>query len=555
MKTMKEYRLDIAADSLPMNSDEMKNRDMLITEIAASALPANHSWMRLEYETTDHISGTLVYAPPTRILEDLRIPLPVRGFYRIYLGIAASAPGAQLVTLGVRVRLERDPASVHIVGRGVNWWWEISENYWKTTYLDHDALIISNAAGKASSLAWIRLEALSGPPPEPEMRTMITTNDGYVPYRSLEEIYETFMPFADSPVKKIFFCVGQGDLAFLPSRVATNPEYSEKCYYNREYDRDCVIRLSELRRQHPDILGKLAEFVHRLGMEFHVSFRTGCVYMPGWPALTSRFYTEHPEFGCRLFDGTPVARLSYAAPEVQDHFLAFYQEALEYDVDGINLIWTRALPAMLFEEPFLKSFEREFHTLPTGEDDPRILSVRESLMTAWICRIRNLVNETARKRGRSLELSLTLPATGEVNREHGLNLRSLAAQELVDAFLIDGSLQRRDHEERLSNIRLDDFASACRGTKTKFYPRMCDATFNGDFLDYFRNAIASGAAGVFLWDGPSTWPSWNNIRHLTDPGAFRARQWLERHSYESQIHWLKMLGGVDAAQYPPHLAF
>lgn len=532
----------------------MSDCNVILSDIAGTAQAATHGWVPLEYETMDGIQGTMVYAPATRILPELRIPLPVKGRYRIHLGLAASVPGSQQVTMGIRAKLERDPAFGRIIGWGVNWWWEMSENYWKSADLDHDTLVVANAPGMESGLAWVRLECIAAEQPAP-LRTMVTTNDGYAPYRSLEELYETFMPFADSPVKKIFFCVGHGDVAHVASAVATVPEYSETEYYNREYDRDCVIRLGDLRRQYPDLVGRLADFVHKLGMEFHVSFRTGCMYMPGWPAMVSRFYIDHPELRCRHLDGGTVARLSYAAPPVQEHFLAFYREALQYDIDGLNLIWIRALPAMLFEEAFMAPFEREYGARPVRADDPRVLPFREKLMTGWLRRVRALLDQTGAARGRRLELSLTVPATEAVNREHGLNPAALARAGLADLFLVDGSLQVRSHEERLANIDLDYFRQACAETACGFLPKMSDATFDDAFVGYYRNAMARGAAGVFLWDGTASWRSWNNIRQLTDRDGSRAQEWYNLHTPEMQTHLLKSLDGVDMDHYPPHVAY
>ncbi len=522
-----------------------------ISDLAQASGGAHPGWKPVPYRTMDGIAGNMLYAPKFRPGQAVRIPLPVKGRYDIYLGFAASQPW--VIPMGVTVKLERDPAFCRVSGWGGHWFWEIYDNYWKTAELDHDTLLITGDWLYDSAPAWIRLEP-AVPMPEPGTKTLVVTNDGYAPH-TVESLYASLMPLRDSAARDLLFCVAHGDVSLMvPSQVGTVPEYDPEFPYLRDYDCQTVQALSGIRKTHPEFLAELTGFVHSLGLKMHLSFRTGAVYMTEWP-FNSRFFLDHPECRCRLFDGTPVARLSFAHPAVQEHFLALFAEFIRCcDCDGLNLVFTRALAPVLFEEPLRQHFRRQYGEEPTGEEDARVMPLRSRILTGFIREIRTLLDREGARRGRRLELSLIVPATEAVNRRHGLDLEVWAHAGLIDSMQADGSIQRRDHEERVDNIEFDYFARVCAGTSCRWYPRIGDATDDDAFLAHYRRGIASGASGGYLWDAPSNQICWNNLRHLDDDGA-RARLWYDTHPPQSLCHPLKTLDGFDADRYPAHVAY
>lgn len=511
-------------------------------------------WRPMPYETMDGIAGTLVYAQGSGpSYPELRIPLPVSGRYRIFLGVAGGAPSDQIYHYGIKARLERDPAFVNIFAWALGFYWEISENYWKTAELDHDVLLITNEPNVQGVLAWIRLEPVPESEKEPRGETcFVATNDGYAPHSSLQSLKDWIMPYADGPVKKLLFCLGYADICgLMPTQCGTVLDTGDDV--PNSYILSIRKALAELRRTHADPIKEIIAFCHGIGLEFHASFRNGSWYFPG-QGFKSDFFHLHPEWHCKLFDGTPVTRMSLAAPEVRNHWIQLFREALSYDVDGLNLIFTRALPTMLFEEPFQREFVREYGQRPQRSDEPEVFRLRRKIMTAFMRDLRNLLDTIGQNHNRRLELSLMVPANGSINMEHGLDLACWASEGLIDMIQVDGTLLQRNHEERQSNIDLDYFASVCRNTKCRFFPRIMDANCGDEFLAYYRKVIAHQAAGVTLWDG-TNWRSWNYIRQLTDRNGDRAEKWYRLHRPETQVHLLKTLDGFDVDKYTPHNAF
>jgi hypothetical protein len=524
-------------------------------------------WQVFAYETLSAITGRMVYAAEVGNHDELTLPLPGTGWFRIYLGLASSLPGFLLMSMGIQARLGSDPAFYKLNGYGSNWFWEMTDNLWKEAYLEDETLHFRNGAKMQSSLAWVRLEPMTAAEIAAAERrlkktnphTSITTNDAGWP-NTLEDFYSTIIPFRESNVKKIFFDLAEGDTCqLLPTQVGTVPAGRDGDHM-RQIDLEIGVALDQLRQEHPDAIAKLADFTHRLGLEFHASIRTGAMYLPGWHG-NSNFFLDHPGYHCMNRDGSRVTRLSFAAPEVRAHLLALLSEMLTYDVDGLNLIFIRALPAMLFELPFVTSFQAAHGQDPRQlpEDDLRIPEHRATVMTAFIRQVRALLDTAGEHCGRRLELSITAPATKNVNLFHGLDLRRWAQDGLIDQILADSSLQDRFHSENLENIDYPYFKEVCAGTACAFYPKMIGIGEPEKILPYYQRALAAGASGFFLWDGTVNYASyprgWEYLHLLGDADTSAAEAALRRRPPESRLHLLKTLAGYDYSQYPPHVSY
>ncbi len=530
--------------------------EVLISDLSEPA--ARGGWNTLAYETADGIKGTMLYAPWGR-KERLRaeIPLPCRGKYRIMLGMAGARYSLAEAPFMAKVRLARDPAPVlmdsSVPTRDAGWYAQLCENEWKAVDLADDVLVVENVRGSRTTLAWVRLVPVDELPDysHPE-HDMVATNDAYAPVDGLDELLAPIMRLAGSPVKKIFYCVGEGAHSFaVPSRVANSSAFAEGAIYENRYARDTAISYAKLQREHPDLLGKLVDFTHSQGMEFHVSFRTGCVLdimrfeqeaNTAEPGAAARGLCR-PENYCRLWDGTPVARYSYAEERVQDFFLRFYAEMLSGDVDGINLIWIRALPAMLFEPAFRARFRAAYGEELSKPDDPRVTALRAEIMTAYHRRVRALAGKR--------HFSIFVPADGKCCKEFGLDVARLAREGIVDEIVIGSTTQTARHDEGFNLIDFAYFRKALEGTGVKF------RTFFGwGSFDEFRKACENGSDGVAYWDAASkSWRAWETARQLTDSDGSRMRKWCEENPVTGRIHLFKKLQGFDARLYPWHVAY
>ena len=119
----------------------------------------------------------------------------------------------------------------------------------------------------------------------------------------------------------------------------------------------------------------------RRGLEAMLTFRVNDAH--GNDFLRTQFWEEHPQF--RLGNGA----LDFGHAEVRDYVFALIEEALErYECDGLEL-----------------DFQR-FPTFFKGTDG----GLNRRLMTEWVQRIRTLTEAIARKRSRSMVLSIRVPS-------------------------------------------------------------------------------------------------------------------------------------------------
>ena len=136
-----------------------------------------------------------------------------------------------------------------------------------------------------------------------------------------------------------------------------------------------------------------------------------------WPTHNF-FWREHPEYWLGDTDTSPYARgkdnvrlLDYMIPKVRDYYYSILEElCTNYDVDGVELDFQR--------------FPRFFHNDKIEEGT--------QVMTAFVQRIRKMLDEIGRRRGKSLKLCVRVPETVAKCENAGLDVVGWDARGLVD---------------------------------------------------------------------------------------------------------------------------
>lgn len=518
--------------------------EVMITDIAKAAKVSD--WLPKAYETKDGIKGMMLFAPamlPVR--SRIEVPLPVRGKYVISLGIAASKSTAAKML----VKLTRDPRPIVIdsneLSSGYGYWNRIVEHTWKAAELDGDSLVLMTLREKPASLAWIRLTPVAEIADNAHpVHDILVTNDAYAPADDMDELLAPIMRLKGSPAKKLHYCVGNGAFAFVvPSKVATSSAYDPKAAYLDTYAARCAKTYEWCAKDHPRILEELADFTHDCGLEFHVSFRTGCFLDHMRPGDGPRAPICADANACRMWDGTRVSRYSYARREVQDFFLSFYREMLTDKVDGLSLIWTRGMPAMLFEDAFRERFAKRYGEKPKSPDDPRVVELRCEILTDYMRRVKALLG----KRPLTVFSHMTVAAC----RGFGLDIARLAHEGIVSEFVAVDTLNSPDHANGFDKVDFDGYRAACAGTDAKFRPFM----WCGNLVQY-RRALAKGAIGPCLWDASAhEWWTWEPMVWASDADGSRVEKWLKENDQTKKVHELKTEGGFDMSVYPWHNAY
>lgn len=533
---------------------------------AARSAESNQGvWRLIDYETEDGMTGKLLFGRQGESLPPLSLSLKVKGWFRIVLGLAVEDGLGTWVLPAIKLKLNQDPCFSEIATQGPFFWLNIKEIVWREVYLENETLTISKRSDIKSGLAYLKLipltdaEICSRKVRQPESNPyLIATNDSYAAYSSLEELLEKIYSLRESAVKKLFFGFANGDLCYyMKTKVGNRFEDFDLASidFPRKIDRlnyEAIIRLG----RSCDVIGEVRKFTRSLGMEFHASVRMEAfAAMPPYECFSSSFFKNNPKWHCRDHDGRKIDRVSYAFPEVQEHMLALFREMIECGIDGLNLIFTRGMPMMLYEAPLLDGFQAKYglNALELPENDPRYLSFRASALTGFMQKVRALCDSYSEK---SIQLSAVVPANKSVNAFFGIDLESWIDKGLLDLLCPDMSLQTMDHDESPENIDLDYFQTVIRGSRCQLIPRLpsyhqliSEAQYPEKFRSVFNRMRTDQVHGMLLWDAAHDFSAdprvWACVR---DFGKFDSEKL-------PKIKPFKTLGTFVMDKYPAHMAF
>lgn len=550
------------------NSLFITNLDRCLPAEALSGKWQKNCWRIVDYETMSDISGKMLMGTQDSTLQEIHYPLGLKGWYRIFLGLGNAYLNPPKMPM-LKVKLSSDPCYTRITPTLNHWWMEIDDCLWKEADLTGELIHFMKEPNNQSYIAYVRLEPMS----EQEINKakqigkenpslfMAGTNDSYEIYNTIEELYEGIIPMRGSDLKKMFFCIAGGDIShYMPTTIGTMMESLPCEDFPRTIDKKIVEGYRRLNQKY-DVIEKVCSFSHEIGIEFHASFRVGAFACepPFDELFISDFYRKNPGFHCRDYDGREISRLSYAWPEVQEHMLSFYEESLRYDIDGINLIFIRSLPLMLYETPLLEGFEKCYgrNPLTLKKDDPSFLEYRAGIITDFIRKIRNKMDQAGKRK--KLELSVIVPANADVNKYFGLDLKTWIDEELVDIILPDFSLQTTEHNENPVNLDIGYYSDLVKGTNCRLLPRLqgFPPAQIEKSIEYINKMIKAGANGVFLWDTVNYTQQakiWEYLRNGCCP-EFAEKlangKFLKR---ESKVLF-KSLAGFTSDKHPTHISF
>jgi hypothetical protein len=527
----------------------------------------------------------MLMAPALADPPPVRYRLQLKGWYRIFVGFGCPTDGESGLPT-VKVKLTDDPAYTVLASRGRYWWMEFREFFWKEADLTGQDIHFAKPNGLhnggpapvSSYPAYVRLEALEAAEVEAILKdrqdraqqSLIGTEDGWsalaLSYpKTVEELYESILPYQHSDVRTILYCAASGDVVNYPeTAVGTAPRRRAAAIYPRPCDRTLDQSFEELRRRQIDPLGAVCDFAHTLGLEFHANVRSGSFGCepPFDEFFVSKFYQDHPEYRCRDRAGREIPRLSYAFPEVQRHMLALCAEIAERDIDGFGWIYVRGLPVVLYEQPLLDAVRRQYgldaRALP--EDDDRVCACRAALYTDFMRQAKQTLDALRRRQGRRpLKYSVIVPATRQVNYRLGLDLKTWVAEGLIDILGVDWSVQDRNNprNEAPENMELEYFHGLVQGTPCVLAPRL------GYFHDErgpqrMATLHAQGIHSGLIWDtagcyqyAPNLWTLVRRYGHQE-----QVREWAARGAVpDSTFISLKTLGGFTMDAYPGNLAY
>ncbi|MES2697596.1 MAG: hypothetical protein V4773_29290 [Verrucomicrobiota bacterium] len=188
------------------------------------------------------------------------------------------------------------------------------------------------------------------------------------------------------------------------------------------------------------------EACRRNGKDFFVSYRMNDRHYVNdltWPSHNA-IWREHSEYWLGDSNDTPrpgsdnVRIFNYMIPEVRDYYFSILRElCTNYDVDGVEL-----------------DFQRHAHFFRREN-----LEEGRGVMTAFIQRIKRMMEDIGRPRGKSLKLCVRIPETRAKCEAVGLDIPAWDQQRLVEMVNLSPSY---NHTIELG---VEEFRAALRHAK------------------------------------------------------------------------------------------
>jgi hypothetical protein len=268
------------------------------------------------------------------------------------------------------------------------------------------------------------------------------------------------------------------------------------------------------------------EYCHKIGLEFHGSYRVGGFH---WPSPEDEWrvnglYDRHPEWRCIDRQGRSTPRLSYAFPGVRDYVLSLFREMVtNYPLDGVCVLYNRRVPILEYETPLADGFRAKYgidpRTLP--ENDPRWLAHSAAVLTAFMRDLRRVMQEEAKRQSRGpIGITALVLSSHEENYRYGMDVEAWVKEGLIDTLVpytsaLEGNGIARSWEDPKTAAYFIDLTkgSACT-LSLNLMPR------NVPPEEYKRRAHAlyeAGAESLFFWDTyqrASFDRSWSTVARL-----------------------------------------
>ncbi len=438
---------------------------------ALSKVNKKQHWTLIPY-VTDKVSGTMIGAGSMADAPDVTIPLGVSGWHAVYVGFWNAHHDYDGGTT-IKLKLTDDPCFRPIsdgtysgaAAAPLNWTGtELQEVFLKYADLTgRDLTVGQQTKGKPKKayVAYVKLvplskkevDAIQKDRARKDTRVLIATNDGasFLEHKGAttkEELLEQVEPYRYSDVGKVIWAFSYGDTTNYPSKVGSFMAKPGGEFTVRPDGEARFKGISTLTSKGLIPAQVALEHVHDMGLKFDAMFRMGILgsHPPGQGGLPASepdegIVRKKPWLRMLAKDGTPLEKASYAFPEVQDHMLSLIREVAErFDIDGVNLGWIRGPQFVGYEALVIEDFKKEYGEDPRKLDDneERVQRLRARYVTEFVRKVRQLLNELGRKRGRKIELSAWVYSP-ETNLFFGLDAETWVAEGLLDSIIAGGS--------------------------------------------------------------------------------------------------------------------
>ncbi|MBI3922860.1 MAG: hypothetical protein HY318_15675 [Armatimonadetes bacterium] len=511
---------------------------------ALSNLSKKKHWQRIPYQLGSKkepgTKGTMIWASMETNAPTLRLPLGVEGCYAIYTGLYTSSFTPSKAWLS----LDGDMADVPLRAGPSTDYWAIEEIFYRVADLTASSKLHISQQNSAlcdsvwrkynlgCGVAYVKLILLSEEETasfharkgQRSSRRLAVTCDGtsflgdYRPTTKREVLREIEF-LRDTDFDTMLLHIGGSIQVAYATKVGEQFGQGMDDYpdVNLRY---IVEACRELQSKGVNPTKVIIDGAHETGVKVHVGFRPALwgYYGPFDQFFRTKFFNDHPQWRTVDRDGTPVSRMSWAFPQVRKRQIDVLAEAVSFGADGAHIVFNRAWPVVLYEQPFIDMFKKQYGVDPRNidETDPRIFKVRSDIVTTFIREVRAMLDreEKFRKNGKRLELSLCVMSNEYDNMQFGLDIRRL-----VDEGLIDELYPSYHPSFGAVKATWDGrfFLDVCTPKKIPVIPIYSSGLVNEESMASWAKTTLSlyeeGFSGVGLWD-PSYELGFNKYRLL-----------------------------------------
>ena len=499
-----------------------------ITDFSACT-PADSlaKWSLIDY-ANDEFQGNLLHASRDFPTPELSLELNLTGWYAVYVWLMGADPkvpnyhidcdSVYSMSDGPALQLTDDrlaAASFRTLSQNQMFWQGLEACFWKyadltdqTLTIKHQGSTIYLGALELIPLSPAEVKAVEADRVNPDHKRVIVKSDTYT----------------EDEHRRLYETIRHTDIrAWITS-----------CHDTADI-------------MHPDgspSLQRLRQDTRELGIEAYACERPS-LWSSYHYADDQRFrdFATHPEWHCLDRDGADTHVASYAHPEVQDYMLARARAVAQTGVDGYGYFLCRDPGWILFEPVAMQGFQEKYGVDPCtlSDRDDRLLDWRADIITAYLHRVRKMLDEVARENGfERIKMVHIVLGDEAAHRFFSFDLERWIKEGLADVICPYPWTDYPDRWLAQGFVAVDVkyFASICRGTDCKVYPNwlssvpgQCNWVFEHVRPnEYFTKAIADYAAGA---DGISTWDYVGGS--LLHP--FMAARWLRLGHKDQLATW------------------
>ena len=235
--------------------------------------------------------------------------------------------------------------------------------------------------------------------------------------------------------------------------------------------------------------------------------------------------------------------------------VALIEEAMEYDIDGVQLCFIRGPEYSGYEQPVIDDFQRLYGEDPReiADDDERLLRLRANYMTELMRSVRRAANQHGDKRGRRMQVSAAFEGGKENMRRLGYDPYTWIKEGLVD-FVITSPPS--------------DLVKLAEETNCQVFMGPSIAWLGANpaerAVTTMRHAHAAGMDGIAIWDidsaqiEPEVWAVYSRLGHrdelmdLREPDLYPKMNRLKLLSIGGRDFGHTLNKNVPSQFYGPH---